>query len=120
MPTRGPTVKLSLPDPPLKAFLARVKGKPGARLQVEADFPVTGFYRVLGITALDEADLPALARTELARDGSTLVQIVALRTPDFDGRDSEIADLVEDPRAPGVWYRSGHAYFGDEDNRAEE
>ena len=103
----------SLPDPPLKAFLARVEGKPGARLQLEADFPVAGFYRVLGITVLDEDDVPALARTELARDGSTLVRVEALRTPDFASRDADIADVVGDPRTPGVWYKSGHAYFGD-------
>jgi hypothetical protein len=62
---------------------------------------------------LDEDDVPALARTELARDGSQLVRVEALRTPDFAGRDADIADVVGDPRTPGVWYKSGHAYFGD-------
>ena len=107
------TMNPSLPDSPLQAFLARVEGKPGPKLLFEADFPVAGFYRVLGITVVDEGDVEALVRTELARDGSTLVQVADLRAPDFGGRDSDIADLVDDPRVPGIWYRGGHAYFGD-------
>jgi len=109
------TMKPSLPESPLRAFLARVEGKPGPKLLVEADFPVAGFYRVLGVTVVDEGDVEALVRTELARDGSTLVQVADLWTPDFGGKDSGIADLVADPRVPGVWYRGGHAYFGDGD-----
>ena len=112
----APSISPSLPEPPLKAFLVRVEGKPGPRLLVEADFPVAGFYRVLGLTVLDESDVVALVRTELARDGSTLVQVTDSRTPDFQGRDSDVADLADDPRTPGVWYKSGHAYFGSDDN----
>ncbi len=109
-------VKPSLPAPPLKAFLVRVEGNPGPKLQFEADFAVTGFYRLLGMTVRDESEFVALAREELARDGSTLVQVDEVRVPDFGGKDADIADVVDDPRTPGLWYKSGHAYFGDDDD----
>ena len=106
----------ALPRPPLKAFFVQVKGTPGPDLVFESDFPVTGFYRLLGLTVGDKQELVSLAREVLQHDGSTFADIEDVWIPDFAGKDADLADVVGDLRTLGVWYKSGHAYFGSDDD----
>jgi hypothetical protein len=106
----------ALPKPPLKAFLVQVRGKPGPRWKSDPGEGVAGFFRLLGITVSDEAQLVAQATAELLRDGALFDRVEDVWVPDFEGDDSDIADIVGDPSVPGTWYTSGYAAFSEDDD----
>lgn len=94
-----------------------VDAKPGEKLVSDPDAPqILGYFQCLGVTANDTVELERIIRQYLKDDlGSELVSIDELWIPDFSGGDSDIADQVGDMTKPGIWYRSGHAFYGSEE-----
>ena len=78
--------------------------------------PIVGYFQTFGITATDELQIEQIVREYLQDDlGSELIVIDDRWTPDFEGNDSDVRDHVGDLMKPGIWYSSGRAFYGPED-----
>ena len=100
-------------------FLVSVEATPG-NVRFESDVEVAGYYQTLGVTANDEAEFKSLIQQYLGADmQSELVGIDEKWVPDFEGGDADKRDRIGDIAKVGIWYSSGRAWFGPEEDGSE-
>jgi hypothetical protein len=95
----------------------RVEATVGSKFEFEASNEVVGYYQRLGVTAPDRAALLKEIQVFVFNDtGGSVLNVDGYSVPDFDGADSDILDVCGDTSRIGVWYVSGRAYYGKEDD----
>jgi len=98
-------------------LFVRVEAKHGPKFVFESSEQVQGYFQRLGVTAFDEVDLLELIQLFAADDADGTVLAVDDRSkPEFGGSDADIKDDCGDINARGIWYHSGHAFYGPEDD----
>ncbi len=99
-------------------FFVFVEAKLGDTLVSDpAGQPILGYFQTIGITARDEVELVSLVKEHLQSDlGSQLIEIDKMWVPDFEGEDSDIKGLIGNVNKIGIWYTSGKAFYGPEED----
>ncbi len=97
-------------------LFVRVEARHGAKVVFESNEPVRGYFQRLGVTGHDEVDLAELIRQYIADDtDGTVIAVDDRSEPDFGGSDADIWGKCGDIDLRGVWYHSGRAFYGPED-----
>ena len=87
--------------------------RPGRKVVFNSEQQVTGFYQKFGVSANDEKEILELIRKYLAKDlDSELVEVADQWSPDLFGIDRDVADQIGQMDKVGIWYSSGRAWFG--------